>query len=114
MSYEYEEEILDHIDSLESDIEIAELIKDVNQKFSDTCDANKDIKEFIDQLIAADSESKSEKKAETEAETKEETTADTNLSNESETADSESIDETLDSMGLESETAAIESETESN
>lgn len=111
MSYEYEDEILDHIDNLEGDIEISELIKDVNQKFSDTCDANKNIKEFIDKLIAANNASEKETVKDTSAQKESESESES-ASDTSDTLDTTDTAQTdTDDMTADSETDLSESDT---
>lgn len=53
MSYEYDKKVLDLIDNLEGDSEIAELVKNVNQKFAQACETNSDLKAYIDKLSAS-------------------------------------------------------------
>ena len=64
MSYEYGKDVLNLVDNLEGDSEIAELIKTVNEKFAQACDGNSELKKFIDTLTASlsanDSPSESE------------------------------------------------------
>jgi len=69
MSYVYDKDILELIDNLEGDTEIAGLVKTVNEKFAQTCESNSALKDYIDQLSSVSDDQKNNDEPQSTAET---------------------------------------------
>lgn len=53
MSFQYDRRVTDLIDNLKNDGEISELIRSTNQRFSEACATNPELKNYIDMLNAS-------------------------------------------------------------